>query len=49
LTRFALYTEILAPDQAALHRQALGHLRRIQKSPARVAAYFRHPAIRYAA
>lgn len=45
----AVYTDIPAPDQASLHRQALGHLRRIQKSPARVAAYFRHPAIRYAA
>jgi len=45
----SVYTDIPAPDQAALHRQALGHLRRIQKSPARVAAYFEHPAIRYAA
>lgn len=45
----SVYTDIPAPDQAALHRQALGHLRRIQKSPARVAAYFQHPAIRYAA
>ena len=45
----AVYTDIPAPDQATLHRQALGHLRRIQNSPARVAAYFKHPAIRYAA
>lgn len=45
----AVYTDIPAPDQATLHHQALGHLRRIQKSPARVAAYFKHPAIRYAA
>jgi transposase len=45
----AVYTDIPAPDQAALHRQALGHLRRIQKTPARVSAYFQHPAIRYAA
>lgn len=45
----AIYTDIPAPDQAALHRQALGHLRRFQKTPARVAAYFKHPAIRYAA
>ena len=45
----AVYSDIPAPDQPALHRQALGHLRRIQKSPARVAAYFEHPAIRYAA
>ncbi len=45
----AVYSDIPARDQAALHRQALGHLRRIQKSPARVAAYFQHPSIRYAA
>lgn len=45
----SVYTDIPAPDQAALHRQALGHLRRIQKTPARVAAYFKHPTIRYAA
>ncbi|QQR73098.1 MAG: transposase [Holophagales bacterium] len=44
-----VYTDIPAPDQATLHRQALGHLRRIQRSPARVAAYFKHPAIRDAA
>lgn len=45
----SVYTDIPAADQATLHKQALGHLRRIQKSPARVAAYFKHPAIRYAA
>lgn len=45
----AVYSDIPAPDQASLHRQALGHLRRFQKLPARVAAYFQHPAIRYAA
>lgn len=45
----AVYSDIPARDQASLHRQALGHLRSIQKSPARVAAYFRHPSIRYAA
>ena len=45
----SVYTDIPAADQKALHRQALGHLRRIQKSPTRVASYFAHPAIRYAA
>lgn len=45
----AVYTDIPAPGQATLHRQELGHLRTIQKSPPRVAAYFKHPAIRYAA
>lgn len=45
----SVYSDIPARDEAALHRQALGHLRRIQKSPARVAAYFEHPSIRYAA
>jgi len=45
----ALYTDISAPDQARLHRQPLGHFRRIQKIPARVAVYFKQPAIRYAA
>lgn len=45
----AVYSDIPARDQEALHRQALGHLRRIQKLPARVAAYFQHPSIRYAA
>jgi transposase len=45
----SVYSDIPAPDQAALHRQALGHLRRIQKTPTRVAAYFHHPAVRYAA
>ena len=45
----SVYSDIPARDQTALHRQALGHLRRIQKSPARVAAYFKHPSIRYAA
>jgi transposase len=45
----SVYSDIPARDQAALHRQALSHLRRIQKLPARVAAYFKHPSIRYAA
>jgi transposase len=45
----SIYSDIPARDQAALHLQALGHLRRIQKSPLRVAAYFEHPSIRYAA
>lgn len=45
----SVYSDIPARNEAALHRQALGHLRRIQKLPARVAAYFEHPSIRYAA
>jgi transposase len=45
----AVYSDIPPTDPKALRRQALAHLRRIQKSPARVAAYFRHPAIAYAA
>lgn len=47
--RRALYTDIPAPDQATPPRQALGHLRRIQKSPARVAGYFKYPSMRIAA
>jgi transposase len=40
---------IPAKDVAELKRTVLGHSRRIQKSPARVRAYFRNKHIRYAA
>lgn len=36
-------------DAADLKRQALSHLRSIQRTPNRVRAYFEHPAIQYAA
>jgi len=32
-----------------LARKAIGHLRMLQKRPARVAKYFKHPKIVYAA
>jgi len=40
---------IPAKDAAELKRTVLGYSRRIQKSPARVRAYFKHKHIRYAA
>ena len=44
-----IYSGIPARSAAELKRKALSQLRSIQKTPKRVRAYFRHPAIQYAA
>lgn len=44
-----VHTGIPPRDAAELKRQTLAQLRRIQRSPCRVRAYFQHPAIQYAA
>lgn len=44
-----VYSGVPPRNAADLKRQALSQLRSIQKSPNRVRAYFRHPAIQYAA
>lgn len=36
-----------ARSQAALKGKVIGHMRMLQQKPERVAAYFRHPSIRY--
>ena len=38
-----------ARNQKGLKRKVVSHMRKLQKRPARVASYFRHPKIRYAA
>jgi transposase len=45
----AVHQDVPPRDREELHATALGHLRRIQKSPGRVRRYFRHRSIRYAA
>ena len=44
-----VHTGLPPRDAAELKRQTLAQLRRIQRSPSRVRAYFEHPAIQYAA
>lgn len=44
-----VHTGMPPRDAADLKRQTLSQLRRIQRSPSRVRAYFEHPAIQYAA
>ena len=38
-----------ARNEAELKRKILGHMRMLQRKPHRVAKYFKHPAIKYAA
>ena len=38
-----------ARNQKALARRVIGHMRKLQKLPTRVASYFKHPKIAYAA
>jgi len=38
-----------ARNQSDLKKKVLGHMRMLQKKPQRVAKYFKHPAIKYAA
>jgi transposase len=45
----AVHQDVPPRDREELKATALGHLRRIQKSPGRVRRYFRHRSIRYAA
>jgi transposase len=45
----SIHSDVPARDAVGLKRLVLSHLRRIQARPHRVAAYFRHPNIRYAA
>jgi transposase len=44
----AVHSDVPAKDAAHLKRQVRRHLRAIQRSTARVRAYFSHPKIRYA-
>lgn len=45
----AVHSDVPPRDAPALMRLTLSHLRRIQARPRRIAGYFRHPQIRYAA
>lgn len=45
----AVHQDVPPRDREELKATALGHLRRIQRSPRRVRRYFRHRSIRYAA
>ena len=45
----AVTTRAPARTKATLRRAAIGFLRRLQKSPARVRSYFQHKPVRYAA
>ena len=38
-----------ARDAAGLQKKVVSHMRKLQKSPERVRAYFKHPKIAYAA
>lgn len=49
LAKCAIQRGIPPKDVKELKRTMLSHSRRIQKSPARVRAYFRNQHIRYAA
>lgn len=44
-----VHSGIPARDKKQLKRQAISHLRKLQKLPARIIKYFKHPKIAYAA
>ena len=47
--KVGVHTGVPATSKSELARKAIGHLRMLQKRPARVAKYFKHPKIAYAA
>jgi transposase len=47
--KVGVHTGVPATSKSQLARKAIGHLRMLQKRPARVAKYFKHPKIAYAA
>jgi transposase len=47
--KVGVHTGVPATSKSELARKAIGHLRKLQKRPARVAKYFKHPKIAYAA
>jgi transposase len=47
--KVGVHTGVPATSKSELARKAVGHLRMLQKRPARVAKYFKHPKIAYAA
>lgn len=47
--KVGVHTGVPATSKSDLARKAIGHLRMLQKRPARVAKYFKHPKIAYAA
>jgi transposase len=47
--KVGVHTGVPATCKSDLARKAIGHLRMLQKRPARVAKYFKHPKIAYAA
>jgi hypothetical protein len=44
-----VHSGVPARTETQLKRKALSHLRKLQKLPCRVANYFKHPKIAYAA
>lgn len=47
--KVGVHTGVPVTGKSELARKAIGHLRMLQKRPARVAKYFKHPKIAYAA
>jgi len=47
--KVGVHSGVPATSKSELARKAIGHLRMLQKRPARVAKYFKHPKIAYAA
>ena len=47
--KVGVHTGVPATSKSELARKAIGHLRMLQKRPTRVAKYFKHPKIAYAA
>ena len=47
--KVGVHTGVPATSKSGLARKAIGHLRMLQKRPTRVAKYFKHPKIAYAA
>ena len=47
--KVGVHAGVPATSKSQLARKAIGHLRMLQKRPARVAKYFKHPKIAYAA
>ena len=47
--KVGVHTGVPATSKSQLARKAIGHLRMLQKRPTRVAKYFKHPKIAYAA
>jgi transposase len=47
--KFGVHSGVPATSKSELAKKAISHLRMLQKRPARVAKYFKHPKIAYAA